>query len=143
MRSRPVPVTVAAILLALCSLLSLPGPLLPGSEGVPEVVLYSGIVLGIVGLVAAVGLWMLKKWSLWLTIVVSVLNILSAAPGLAFAPNAPLQVAATVTLVVFALIIVLVVGLPSSRRALAASLWVSERTLALGSSVNKGNGAAR
>jgi hypothetical protein len=122
MRSRPVPVTVAAILLALCSLLSLPGPLLPGSEGVPEVVLYSGIVLGIVGLVAAVGLWMLKKWSLWLTIVVSVLNILSAAPGLAFAPNAPLQVAATVTLVVFALIIVLVVGLPSSRRALAASL---------------------
>ena len=56
MRSRPVPVTVAAILLALCSLLSLPGPLLPGSEGVPEVVLYSGIVLGIVGLVAAVGL---------------------------------------------------------------------------------------
>jgi hypothetical protein len=81
MRSRPVPVTVAAILLALCSLLSLPAPLLPGSEGVPEVVLYSGIVLGIVGLVAAVGLWMLKKWSLWITIVVSVLNILSAAPG--------------------------------------------------------------
>jgi hypothetical protein len=103
MRSRPVPVTVAAILLALCSLLSLPGPLLPGSEGVPEVVLYSGIVLGIVGLVAAVGLWMLKKWSLWLTTVVSVLNILSAAPGVAFAPNTPLQVAATVTVVVFAL----------------------------------------
>jgi len=94
---------------------------LPGSEGVPEVVLYSGIVLGIVGLVAAVGLWMLKKWSLWLTIVISVLNILSAAPGVAFAPNAALQVAATVTVVVFALIIVLVVGLPSSRRALAAS----------------------
>jgi hypothetical protein len=79
-------------------------------------------VLSIVGLVAAVGLWMPKKWSLWLTIVVSVLNILSAAPGLAFAPNAALQVAATVTVVVFALIIVLVVGLPSSWRALAASL---------------------
>ena len=122
MRSRPLPVTVAAFLMALSSLLSLPGPLLPGSEGVPEVVLYSGIVLGIVGLVAAVGLWMLKKWSLWLTIVVSVLNILSAAPGVAFAPNAPLQVAATVTVVVFALIIVLVVGVPSSRRALAAFL---------------------
>ena len=108
MRSRPVPVTVAAILLTLCSLLSIPGPSLPGSEGVPEVGLYSGIVLGIVGLVAAVGLWMLKKWSLWLTVVVSVLNILSAAPGVAFAPKAPLQVAATATVVVFALIIVLV-----------------------------------
>jgi hypothetical protein len=56
MRSRPVPVTVAAILLTLCSLLSIPGPSLPGSGGIPEVVLYSGIVLGIVGLVAAVGL---------------------------------------------------------------------------------------
>ena len=100
MRSRPVPVTVAAILLALCSFLSLPGPLLPGSEGVPEVVLYSGIVLGIVGLVAAVGLWMLKKWSLWLTIIVSVLNILSAAPGVAFAPNAALQTAATIGVLV-------------------------------------------
>jgi hypothetical protein len=120
MRSRPLPVTVAAFLIALSSLLSLPGPLLPGSEGVPEVVLYSGIVLGIVGLVAAVGLWMLKKWSLWLTIVVSVLNILSAAPGVALAPNAALQAAATIGVLVPALIIVLVV-LPTSRRTLAAT----------------------
>jgi hypothetical protein len=126
MSPRPLPVTVAAILLALCSLLSLPGPLLPGSEGVPEFVLYSGILLGVVGLVGAVGLWMLKKWGLWLTIVVSVLNILSAAPGLAFAPNAALQAAATGTVVVFALIIVLVV-LPSSRRALATAEQPSSR----------------
>jgi hypothetical protein len=35
MRSRPLPVTVAAIIQALLGLLSLPGPLLPGSEGVP------------------------------------------------------------------------------------------------------------
>src|SRR5215211_8259299 len=67
MRSRPLPVTVAAIAQALFSLLSLPGPLLPGSEGVPAVVLYSGIVLGVGGLVASAGLWMLKKWGLWLT----------------------------------------------------------------------------
>ena len=63
MRSRPLPVTVAAIIQALFSLLSLPGPLLPGSEGVPAVVLYSGIVLGVAGLVASAGLWMLKKWA--------------------------------------------------------------------------------
>ena len=126
MRSRPVPVTVAAILLALCSFLSLPGPLLPGSEGVPEVVLYSGIVLGIVGLVAAVGLWMLKKWSLWLTIIVSVLSILDAAGGVVGAPNTALQVAATITVVGFVLIIVLVV-LPDSRRALATADQPSSR----------------
>ncbi len=119
MRSRPLPVTVAAILLALVSLPNLVFPLLP-TEGIPAVVVYLGVVLGVAGLVAAAGLWMLKKWGFWLTIVVSVLNLLSAAPGIAEAPNTALQAAATVTVAVSALIIVLVV-LPSSRRAFAAS----------------------
>jgi hypothetical protein len=110
--------TVAAILMALISLAGLPGPLVPGSEEVPAVVIYGGIVLGIVGLVAAVGLWMLKNWSFWLTIVVSVLNILSAAPGVAFAPGA-VKIFALIGVVVPALIIALVV-LPSSRHALTA-----------------------
>jgi hypothetical protein len=118
MRSRPLPVTVAAIIQALFSLLSLPGPLLPGSEGVPAVVLYSGIVLGVGGLVASAGLWMLKKWGLWLTIIVNVLGALSAAPGLVVAPNAALGAAALVGVLISVLILVLVV-LPSSRRALA------------------------
>ena len=120
MRSRPMPVTVAAIIQALFSLLSLPGPLMPGSEGVPAVVLYGGIVLGVGGLVASAGLWMLKNWGLWLTIVVNVLGALSAAPGVVAAPNAALQAAAIAGVVVSAIIIVLVV-LPSSRRALAAT----------------------
>jgi hypothetical protein len=120
MRARPLPVTVAAIIQALFSLLSLPGPLLPGSEGVPAVVLYLGIVLGAAGIVASVGLWMLKKWGLWLTIIVNVLGALSAAPGLVGAPNAALQAAALIGVLVSALIIVLVV-LPSSRRALATA----------------------
>ena len=118
MRSRPEPVTVAAAIQALFSLLSLPGPLLPGSEGVPAVVLYSVIVQGGVGLVAPAGLWMLKKWGLWLTIIVNALGALSAAPGVVAAPNAVLQASALVGVLISALIIVLVV-LPSSRRALA------------------------
>jgi hypothetical protein len=117
MRSRPLPVTVAAVIQALFSLVSLPGPFLPGSEGVPDVVLYSGIVLGVAGLVASAGLWMLKRWGLWLTVVVNVLGGLSAAPGVGAAPNAGLQVAAIAGVLISALIIVLVV-LPSSRRAL-------------------------
>lgn len=120
MSTRPVPVTVAAILMALISLVGLPGPLLPGSEEVPAVVIYGGTVLGVVGLIATVGLWMLKKWGFWLTIVVSVLNLLSAAPGIVAAPNAALQAAALVGVVIPALIIVLVV-IPASRRALTAS----------------------
>src|SRR4051812_45840998 len=120
MHSRPLPVSVAAILMTLISLVGLPGPLLPGSEEVPAVVIYGGIVLGVVGIVAAVGLWMLKNWSFWLTIVVSVLNILSAAPGLVFAPEAALKAFAAVGVVVPAVIVVLVI-LPSSRQAFAPS----------------------
>jgi hypothetical protein len=108
-------VTIAAILLVLFSLVNLLSPLLP-MEGVPAFVVYLGVVLGVAGLLAAAGLWMLKRWALWLAIVVSVLNILSAAPGLAFAPTPMLQVAATVTVVGSALVILLVV-LPGSRSA--------------------------
>ena len=115
MRLRPLPVTIPAILLVLFSLTNLLSPFLP-MEGVPALVVYLGVALGVAGLLAAAGLWMLKRWALWLTIVVSVLNILSAAPGLAFAPNVVLRVAATVTVVGFAVVVLLVV-LPNSRRA--------------------------
>jgi hypothetical protein len=115
MRSRPLPVIVAIVLLALLSLANLLSPVMP-SEGVPTFVIYLGVVLGVLGLISAAGLWMLKRWALWLTIVVSVLNILSAAPGLAFAPTPVLRILATVGVVGFALVILLAV-LPNSRRA--------------------------
>ena len=112
---RPITVTIGAILLALFSVLNLAFPLFP-TEGIPAFVVYFGVALGVIGLVAAAGLWMLRKWSIWLTIVVCVLNILAAAPGLTAAPNGALQVVATATVIVFALIAVLVL-LPVSRRA--------------------------
>ena len=90
MSARPLPVTVAVVLLVILSLANLLSPVLP-SEGVPTFVIYLGVVLGVLGLIGAGGLWMLKRWALWLTIVVSVLNILSAAPGLAFAPTPTLR----------------------------------------------------
>lgn len=112
---RPLSVTIAAVLLALFSVLNLAFPLFP-MEGIPAFIVYSGVVLGVFGLVAVAGLWTLKRWSTVLTIVVAVLNILSAAPSFAFAPTPELLVSAIVTVVGFALIIVLVV-LPASRRA--------------------------
>lgn len=116
---RPTAVTIAAVLLALFSVLNLATPLIPAApDGVPAFIVYSGVALGAIGLVAVVGLWRLKKWSIWLTIVVSVLNVLSAAPGFVFAPDPGLLAFAIVTVVGFALIVVLVV-LPASRRAYA------------------------
>ena len=121
MRARPTPVSVAAVLLALLSVLNLVSTVIPAfSSGVPAVVVYGSAVLGLLGLVAAYGLWSLNKWGVWLTIILSVLNISSAAPGIVFAPTTMLFVGAIVTIVGYALIIVLVV-VPTSRRAFAAS----------------------
>src|SRR5215210_2007539 len=121
MSSRPLPVTVAAILLVLLSLFNFPWVyelFFPGAQGPPAALLYSGYVVGVVGLVAAVGLWMLKPWSYWTTIVVCALNFLLGAPGVVFAPGAGLKALIAVLEVVAILILVLVV-LPDSRRALA------------------------
>ncbi len=129
MRTQPLPVAVAAILLVLLSLFDFPWPyelLFPGAEEPPAFILYSGYVVGIAGLVAAVGLWMLKKWSYWATIVVCVLNFLFGLPGLLFAPGAALKVLIAVTEVV-ALLIIVLVALPSSRRALATGERPSSR----------------
>jgi uncharacterized membrane protein (DUF2068 family) len=106
--------------LVLLSLMNFPFPwwfLFPGVEDPPTFVIYSGIVLGLVGLVVAAGLWMLKTWCLRATLIVCVINLLLGAPGVVLGPTAALRVTVLVTEVVAVLIIVLVV-LPSSRRAL-------------------------
>jgi len=51
----------------------------------------------------------LKRWALWLTIVVSVFNILAAAPGLVFAPDPTSRELATIGVVGFAVVILLAV----------------------------------
>ena len=63
---------------------------------------------------------MLKTWSLWLTIVVSVLNILLNVPAPAIVSSAELLAVIAVQTIGFALVIVLVV-LPTSRHAFAAT----------------------
>ena len=102
---------IAAVLLAVLSLANVVSPFLMPADGVQAVI----VVLGVAGLIGAAGLWMLKRWSLWLAIIVSVLNILLAAPGLVFAPNPTLRTLAAVGVVGFALVILLAV-LPGTRR---------------------------
>jgi len=129
MSRRPQALSVAAILLVLLNLFNFPWPyeiLFPGVEEPPAFVIYSGYVMGVVGLVVAVGLWMLQRWSYWATIVVCVLNLLSGAPGVLMAPGAALKAVIAVGEVVAILIIVLVM-LPDSRRALATARQPSSR----------------
>ena len=65
--------------------------LFPGAEEAPAFVIYLGIVLGVVGLVVPIGLWMLKTWSFWATVIASVLNLLLGAPGLVMGRPPPCE----------------------------------------------------
>jgi len=116
---RPPAVTVAVVLLALLSAVTMVPLSLMFSPAVaaeiPAFVTYLGVILGVVGLVAAYGLWALKRWSVWLTIILSAVSILLSVPPILFGPTVAIQVLNILSGVAFALIIVLVL-LPASRR---------------------------
>ena len=135
---RPPAVTVAVVLLALLSVVNMVPPSLiaPPAEAaeVPGFVTYLGFILGVVGLVAAYGLWALKRWSVWLTIILSAVNILLTVPPLLFGPTVAIQVVSIVSGVAFALVIVLVL-LPASRRAYTSGGYASEVDKPLGKRV--------
>ena len=113
--SRPGVLTAAAILLGLISLSSFATPLL---DGPPLPVKVLAVVTGLIGLLAAYGLWKAKRWGMIVAIIVSALNALSAAPGLLAQPNLPATIAAGVGIAISVLIIVLA-ALPSARQAYA------------------------
>jgi peptidoglycan/LPS O-acetylase OafA/YrhL len=125
---RPQPVTIAVVSLALLSLLNFTSPLYTSPlytspllhTDYPTSVLFLGIALGVLGLLAAGGLWMLRRWGLLLTIIVSVLNILLAAPWIAVESQATGKLLAGVTTVGFALVLFLVMQ-RNSRRAFAVT----------------------
>jgi hypothetical protein len=124
MRRRPVSITVAAIILVVLSLIDLPLPvwnLIPGVEEPPAFIFYLSIVVGIVGLVAAAGLWMLKRASVPAALVVAALNLLQALLGLGDEPPPPVVQAVLAVSAIMALVIVVLLMLPVSRRAFAAS----------------------
>ncbi len=64
-------------------------------------------VTGIVGVVAAYGTWKQMRWGIVLTILAGLFNVLSAAPGILFAPRPWGFIASTGTVVVSIIIIVL------------------------------------
>src|SRR5438309_1835640 len=94
-RVRPVTVTIAVVLSVLVIIVNFATPALPSGSGddkVPTSVIVVGIVLALLGIPAAVGLWMLRKWGFIATIVVTAVNLILAAPGIAFGPGAWIKI---------------------------------------------------
>ena len=113
-------VTVAAILLALFSLTNFPFVwwfLFPEMQQAPPFILYSGVVVGIVGLVVAGGLWLHQVWSLYSTIIVCALTLFLGVPGEVMGPTTALEATFLATQGV-AILIVVLVALPAFRGAL-------------------------
>ena len=106
---------LATDLLVLISLGNLATPLLAGP---PVAVKVLSVMMGLLGLLAAYGLWNRKRWGMIVAIVVSALNALSGVPGLFVQPNLPATLAAAVGIAISVFIIVLTV-LPSARAAYA------------------------
>ena len=106
---RPPAVAIATVLMVVLSIANFAVPLIPGAnDDVPTAAIIVGIILGLVGLPAAYGLWRCRRWAMIATIVISAVNFLSSVPGVAFGPNTVAIVMSIIAAVVSAATIVLV-----------------------------------
>ena len=109
--------TVAAILQLLLSIVAIAASiplLLLGAESVdtagtspPYFIAMLGFAIGLVGVVAAYGVWKRQKWAIVLTIVLRAVDVLAALPGVFFAPTAVWRVLAIGGSILGILVIVL------------------------------------
>ncbi|HEU5367269.1 MAG TPA: hypothetical protein VFU69_02350, partial [Ktedonobacterales bacterium] len=70
----------------------------PSGPSLP-IVLYAGIVEGVGGVIALVGLWLMKRWGWLLTVIIAALSVLVAVLGLVGAPTPGKVVSAAIIVV--------------------------------------------
>lgn len=119
MTSRPrLSLTVALALMLLLGAGHLFVSFAPDASQIPLVVVYGDMALGLLSLVAAFGLAKRARWGQVLTLVIAVLTVVSAVPGVVAAPNLALHVI-TAAYLVLSLVIFGLVAVPSNRGAFA------------------------
>jgi cytochrome c biogenesis factor len=77
------------------------------SDSPPYFVLMIGLFTGIIAIIGAYGAWNQQRWGIILSILVNLVNGLSAVPGILFAPQPGLMILSIATVVVSILIVVL------------------------------------
>lgn len=82
------------------------------AAGIPQIVIILGALTGVAGLLAAYGAWRGQKWGIWLAIILSAINGLSALPGVLFAPTSATRISAIVGVVVSIFVIVVLLRRP-------------------------------
>ena len=78
-RSRPLGITIIAIILGIQGVLSIIAGilLLAGSGGAYAVPAIIALVLGVLYLIVAWGLWTLQPWAFWATVVLEVITLIN------------------------------------------------------------------
>lgn len=115
--SRSSALKIAAVLSALLSAFSIIGALpfiaqgssaiIQGGQTPPYFIIMLAFITGVVGVVAAYGAWKGQRWGVILTILANLVNGLAAAPGILIAPTTGLFIAASLTVALSIVIVVL------------------------------------
>ncbi len=115
--ARPVAITVATAILALDALrnFAIIGASLSGID-IPAAVIGSQVALGVVEIVAAVGLWRLHKWAAALAVIAAMLALLTGVLGIFNAGDATGKVIAALG-VILGIAVIVAVAHPTARRA--------------------------
>ena len=100
------------------NIVSLVSFLLPGQDEVPDGAKIGALVLAVLAAIGAWGLWQRRRWGQRLTLVVTVLNALSAVPALFDPPSGAIAAVVGVALVV-GVVTVSVLARPTLRSQLA------------------------
>jgi len=114
---RPAVLIMTIILLILGSLVFWLAVFLPDTSRAPgpPVVVYASVILGVLGLIAAFGIFTLKRWGMWLTIGVSVFSALFGAGGIVYSSSLLTKGLGILLVALYVLVIVLVPFLPRVR----------------------------
>lgn len=115
---RPTILIITSFLLILSTLLFWGIVLLSrdGGNSGQSIVRSASVILGVLGLVAASGIFIIKRWGMWLAVVVSVFAISFAIGGVVFSDALLMKGLSAVLTALYVLVIVLAV-LPSARQS--------------------------
>jgi uncharacterized membrane protein (DUF2068 family) len=110
------PAAIAAAI-AICVVNSVGNGATLGSP-VPRPIAYASLVLALIGVIGALGLWRLQRWSAFLSAAVLALTAMLATPGIFFAATLMAHVFAAV-IVILDIAGIVLIFLPGSRQAYA------------------------
>jgi uncharacterized membrane protein (DUF2068 family) len=115
--TRPAPVVAAVVLSVVLIIANFAGFFLPANgQSVPLIVIILSVVPGLAGIPAAIGLWQLRRWGYFLTLVVTAINAIAGLPGLPLGPTVAIKVF-SVAMTLVSIVILVLVTLPDSRRS--------------------------